>query len=541
MKSFTIVFDSVKQLLETKNIEYRDTPHTLIQLFCAQANAKIIQDMQEYFKKYFPLSVLIGSTTDGIIDGTEVYVAKQNMLVFSIFEKTSLRSAFVTHEECQFNSYKTGQTMAYKLSGEHLKLMISFADGIHTNGEEYVDGISSVFPDLILAGGLAADNGKLIETFVFDKYHMSSSGAVGIGLYGNELNISTEYAFDWMPIGKKLTITKSIKNRVYEIDGITAVSMYAHYFGQELANQLPQVGIEFPLIFEKNGVSIGRAVLFKHNDDSLTFAGNITEGTEVRFGIGSVETILQNSNYHIGKMLDKLEYQTETTFVYSCMARRRFMKEHISDELEILKKIGQVVGFFTYGEFFHAKNSNRLLNETMTLLSLSENKNPAYKGLKEIALHVNHHEVRAEHVVANLANRVSKELEELNSSLERRIQESSDYIYKQAYFDRLTGLPNRLSLIKKIDTSVGQTIFLINIDDFTSINDFYGFKIGDAVIKKLGMVLQQISYRYNAIVYKLSSDEFAVLMESFSNIALQEARINEYLSFINQEKFVIDV
>ena len=221
------------------------------------------------------------------------------------------------------------------------------------------------------------------------------------------------------------------------------------------------------------------------------------------------------------------------------MARRRFMKEHIADELEILKSIGVVAGFFTYGEFFHASR-NKLLNETMTLISLSEHKKPAYKSLKEISLESNQYKVRAEHVVANLANRVSKELEELNGSLEKRIKESSDYIYKQAYFDRLTGLPNRLSLIKKVDSCVGRVMFLINIDDFTSINDFYGFKIGDGVIKQLGLLLQQISYKYNAMVYKLPSDEFAIIMDSFSDIVRKEERINEYLSFINQEKFLID-
>jgi c-di-GMP phosphodiesterase len=94
---------------------------------------------------------------------------------------------------------------------------------------------------------------------------------------------------------------------VYEIDGLPPVAVYAKYFAQELANQLPQVGVEFPLVFQKNAVLIGRAALLRRNDGSLTFAGNVPEGAEVSFGLGSIEKILQNGNYHVGNMIDDME------------------------------------------------------------------------------------------------------------------------------------------------------------------------------------------------------------------------------------------
>lgn len=97
------------------------------------------------------------------------------------------------------------------------------------------------------------------------------------GLYGTEITAITDYAFDWMSIGKKLTITKSVRNRVYEIDGIPTVDIYRKYLGNNTAERLPAIGNEFPLIILKNGQKIARGPLSKHDDGSLTFGGNIRE------------------------------------------------------------------------------------------------------------------------------------------------------------------------------------------------------------------------------------------------------------------------
>lgn len=342
-----------------------------------------------------------------------------------------------------------------------------------------------------------------------------------------------------MPLGRKLKVTKAIKNRIYEIEGMSAVDTYAKYFGYELANRLPQIGIEFPLIFEKDGVSVGRAVLFKHNDGSLTFAGNIPEGTEVRFGVGNIERILQNSNYHISQMMEDLKYESEAVFIYSCMARRRFMNENIIDELEILSNLGSVSGFFTYGEFFHGRDHNQLLNETMTLLALSENKKVSHNTLREISEKPHDYDIRAEHVIANLANKVSQELAELNESLEQRVKDSSDYIYRQAYFDKLTELPNRLSFIKQLQSSIGKLIILLNIDDFATINDFYGHEIGDQVLVRMAILLKEIVKDDGVQVFKLPSDEYALIMQRPRTREEKITKIKNCLNIIAHEEFLI--
>jgi len=542
MKNTTISFKNVSELSsELLKYQLTDSAQLLLQIFIAEPDAQFIQELQTFLQSFFPLSSVIGTTTDGIIDhGKVLFGDGTNLIVASQFSATQLSTAFIFANKKENSSYIRGKHLAQQLITPDTKLLITFSDGLYTNGEEFINGIESIAGDIIVAGGMAADNGQLQKTYIFDKEHISEHGAVGVSFDSQSLSIVTNYTFDWEAIGKKLRVTKAVKNRVYEIEGVSAVEIYAKYMGQEIAQQLPQIGIEFPLILERDGVIIGRAVTAKYDDGSLGFAGNIAEGEYVRFGVGAIDEILNSSNYQFKQLIKQAKYQPEAIFIYSCMARRRFLDEHAVDELKALSHLGPISGFFTYGEFFHFQGKNQLLNETMTVLLLSETQEPLKVSLDAIDLYQPDHKIRANHVIARLANTVSSELEELNSHLEERIKESAELILQQAYFDKLTGLPNRLSLINRLEESLGKIIFLVNIDDFTTINDFYGHEVGDRVLQKLAEILRDLGKLFNGEVYKLPSDEFAIILDISQNKDEIESIIKIIISKVAKEEFEID-
>lgn len=327
----------IELFLINNNIE--DSSKLLIQLFCAEADLALIKDFQDFFSKNFPKATLIGSTSDGTIENSTVDSKYRSVVVFTTFDKTTLSSVLLEHLPTSHNDLDLGKRVATVLIKEDTKLLITFTDGLHTNGEEYVKGIEQVSKNSVIAGGMAGDNGLLKETFVFDKNSITSNGAIGVALSSKELQVMSDYSFDWSAIGKKLTVTKAVKNRALDIDG----------------------------------VSVGRAVLQKHNDGSLAFAGNIAEGATVRFGVGNIDALIKKGNFQIERMLQNAKFQPETFFIYSCMARRRFIGEHISEEIKPYADLAPTAGFFTYGEFYHLNSKNQLLNETMTVVALCEN------------------------------------------------------------------------------------------------------------------------------------------------------------------------
>jgi len=125
--------------------------------------------------------------------------------------------------------------------------------------------------------------------------------------------------------------------------------------------------------------------------------------------------------------------------------------------------------------------------------------------------------LRSEKLYIATLNDITK-IEELNNILQYRL-----------YHDELTGLPNRRQLIEDIKSNSNEGVCLINIDNFSSINDTYGIKTGDKLLKEVANRLNICINRIgNHKAYKLHADEFAVL--HFKESTLTEKELEELAS-----------
>ena len=398
------------------NNNLKDEKSLFIQIFSSQLDAAVLQKILDEILSITPQAKIIGSTTDGEIIDNKVSCDKVVISV-TAFEKSTLTVASVKSKN---NSFEHGVAIAKKLIKKDTKVLFLFTDGLHTNGEKFLNGVKSVSNEITVVGGMAGDGAIFDTTYILSNDGVLTDGVVGVGISSKELYIKTDYSFNWQEIGKTLTITKSIDNRVYEIDGQSAVDVYAKYLGKDVAALLPAIGIEFPLIITRNGVKIARAVLAKEEDDSLIFAGNLNVGDEVKFGYGNSSMILDASEKNASQFL---ESGIESIFIYSCMARRRFLESAISFELTPLAKIAPTTGFFTYGEFFKA-DSCELLNQTMTITAMSENidatKRDFVDTLKnEYSLSNNS---LTHNALSHLVQATSLELQNTNDNLEKLVE-----------------------------------------------------------------------------------------------------------------------
>jgi len=345
-----IASEEKKEIVSCKSV--------LIQVFCGEGDEKF-QELLSFLASQFPQATIIGASTDGEIYNEKV-TTQSSVVSITLFEHTILQIGYADTQE----SFNDGVAIAQELLMQDTKLLISFVDGISCNGEEYLNGIASIAPHIKIAGGLAGDNGAFQGVTVSIGQKLYHSGAVAVALESKILQVQELYSFGWKSIGVAHTITSSDKNRVYTIDDISAVDFYKKYLGEDIAQYLPATGIEFPLIMEKENVRVARAVLEKHSDGSLSFAGNIDEGEEVYVGVGNKKEIVENP-------ISDDNIAVDSFFIYSCMARRRFLPELIEKEIEPFVYLAPTSGFFTYGEFY-TNNKPELLNQTLTAVALSE-------------------------------------------------------------------------------------------------------------------------------------------------------------------------
>ncbi len=354
--------EELEKFFDRENIE--DSSSLLIQVFTTYQHRKNILHLLNMLDRYFPQASLIGSTTDGEIMNEKVSSGKV-VLSFVEFENTHIKVAAVEHEETGYNS---GKYLAEKLIEKDTKLIITFVDGLHTDGEAFLNGINAVNKHIPVVGGHAGDNFQFKDTYVFIKNRIIEKGAVAVSLSSNILNVYSDYSYNWYPIGNELTITHAEGNRVYTIDNQRAVDIYSYYLGEDIGKGLPGIGIEFPLIANRNGVKVTRTVMTKEEDGSLVFAGALQTGEKVRIGFGRSVDIIDASYRIANKTAMK---PSEVIFIFSCTARKHLMGKEIAKEIKPFGKIAPVAGFFTYGEFFTSK-THHLLNQTMTFVSLSE-------------------------------------------------------------------------------------------------------------------------------------------------------------------------
>ena len=77
--------------------------------------------------------------------------------------------------------------------------------------------------------------------------------------------------------------------------------------------------------------------------------------------------------------------------------------------------------------------------------------------------------------------------------------------------DILTGLGNRYKLNNDIKDSTSPALAILNLDNFSQINDFYGHETGDYVIKEFGKKIDLLRYDDNYFIYHLQGDEYVLL------------------------------
>ncbi|HZR37442.1 MAG TPA: diguanylate cyclase [Nevskia sp.] len=134
------------------------------------------------------------------------------------------------------------------------------------------------------------------------------------------------------------------------------------------------------------------------------------------------------------------------------------------------------------------------------------------------------------------------ELDTRNRQLQEEIAERQrleELARHQATHDPLTGLPNRLLFIDRLEKTIERAqrrgkscaLFYIDIDEFKPINDRYGHHAGDALLKGIARRMEEAMRKVDTVA-RLGGDEFAAIMEEPADApdALQAAqRLGESL------------
>lgn len=337
------------------------------------------EGVYEKIKKKFPSSQISLCSTAG-----EIFhdIVEDNSLIASalFFDTTNIQTAVVNINDFN-NSYDAATALIKKLPLKDLSYILVLSDGSLVNGGDLVKGLNDAAENKILiTGGLAGDGPNFASTLVGLNSQPSQGTIIAIGFYGNKIIVTHGSQGGWDTFGPERIVTSSSGNILFEIDDKNALGIYEKYLGPD-ADQLPGSALLFPLsvIIPGSNQPVTRTILsIDREKNSMTFAGDIPEGSKVRFMKANFDNLSAAASNAAQNTLGKDKTTPSFSLLISCVGRKLILGPRIDEEVEAVKEtLGDhtaISGFYSYGELspFNEGGDCQLHNQTMTITSFYE-------------------------------------------------------------------------------------------------------------------------------------------------------------------------
>jgi len=293
-----------------------------------------------------------------------------------LFLETKDRYAFEIAKQLGEEGKKTFANAAFIITSGWSKEM---------DGEEVIKGIEEGFGGgVTIFGGMAGDDLSFTGPKAFTHGKNSITGLVGLIIDEDKIDISGVATCGWKAIGTTKIITKSTGNIVYTIDDKPALDMVMKYLGISLDDQLFNNTVfnidlftYYPLQLEReNAPAVMRTAMMGNTEDrSLVCAGNIPQGSKIRFSLPPdfdvIETVVEECNEVKNEQLQ----DADAVIMFSCISRYKSFGAMTSEEIERVNEVWKapLIGFFTYGEYGKSKRGqNEYHNNTCCVVALKE-------------------------------------------------------------------------------------------------------------------------------------------------------------------------
>jgi hypothetical protein len=350
-------------------------------LVLAFGQRTLLNEVKPYatLKEIYPNAQIVICSSSGQISD-EVIIEQHIVCTAISFDKTAIKTVaidFLLNDSI----VDLGTKVKESLFSEDLNSIMVLSEGTLVNGTELITQLIKQTQNAIpIFGGLAGDEFSFESTIVGLNADASPGKIVAIGFYGEHIRFNFASEGGWGDFGPEREVTQSDKNVLYKIGDRYALDLYKEYLGK-YADELPGSSLYFPLSMKENpdSAAVVRTILaIDEENKSMTFAGNIPEGSYVRLMKGNIDKLIDAASTAAYKIRRDSPKQPLLAILISCVGRRIVLDDRVEEELEVVKEIfGKetvLSGFYSYGEIAPTiKNlACELHNQTMTITTMYE-------------------------------------------------------------------------------------------------------------------------------------------------------------------------
>jgi hypothetical protein len=251
--------------------------------------------------------------------------------------------------------------------------LIVCSTGVDASGELF-DGTSlvsslaeSIGRERTFFGGMAGDDMNLTGTAVFTNNKETNHGIIALVLDSEKVALSGMAMIGWKRLGISRKVTKSKGKLLYSIDDKPAVDMYLKYLGKggdRDINLLNELSFNFPFIVERENeddIFIKTPMHIDHEENALVMDVEMKEGEAFWFSVPPDFDIVDKIILEAREVKNAFGNDADALLVFSCAGREPALGPLVTMENEGLAELwnSPMAGFFTYGEYGRAKNSQQ--------------------------------------------------------------------------------------------------------------------------------------------------------------------------------------
>lgn len=506
------------------------------QIFSTELEESSVKPIWESIENIFPGKPWFGHSTAGNVSDCDI--TSDLSVSITVFEKPTTKFKIL--------QYSMGSQLTKDIADDIIR---ECNDNKWVKAVEFYRTINSESPtvfserfdclpeDIQMFGGIVCSkNITSTDSCVFSSVGgFDTTGLIVLLFGGDDFYVNSFKISGWQPIGRNFVVTKADGCTIYELDGMPAYNVYKKYLQIKNDENLFVNALEFPIMYERNGVTIVRAPAAGNEDGSLVMSANVEVGSIVRLSYGEPITIM-NAVKETAKEISS--FNADLMHVFYCTARKVFwgMNEPTT-EIHPFRYVKGSTGFFSHGEFLRENGS---LNQNSITLVLAVMREGAGRKARISDFDEDNDAFKKLPLASRMATFIREtafELETINSQLEFYNAQLQDI----AKTDGLTGLNNRLAFdncLKDIDNDADLSkdwfMLMIDLNGLKNTNDTYGHEAGDTLITGTSKVISDV-YGDNGQCFRIGGDEFVVIIDSKPELMTElraklKCRIDEYNS-----------
>jgi hypothetical protein len=326
---------------------------------------------------------IVGCSSEGIItnQGCDEDIYGLGLMVLKSDDVT-FNSGIVN--QIENNCYSAGLQIAEKIKDlcDENSILLLFPDSLTINMKELIDGIQNVIGKKItFVGGLSADNMKMIHELNCQIMNDVYRDSIAYLLLGGNIDKEIHVTHGCIPLGLEKTVTHSVKNRIYTLDGKPSFDVFKEYTSDNITELTFDLIVHLcfgeklneDLTTDYNKYIVRTPLTYNNVDGSVTIPWEIPEGSKIILMRRDPETIINN-------ILQKKKYinnkKISAILHFNCAGRGKVLfGRRVSDEYSATKSLFPEeipwLGFYGYGEIAPIGAENHFHNYTSVIVTLN--------------------------------------------------------------------------------------------------------------------------------------------------------------------------